>query len=168
MNSVGVETNGANEQLHWNLGGVETFLSSKMPWMLGIESGCLNLNVLGLDSYEIFDTSNTWIDLHYCQGCISSPSLFNLYAEYFMRKAGLDEAQAGIKIVGRNINNLRYADDTALMAESEEELKSLALTTVLALTGIICFILTCNNLEAGLVESVRCSVVSNSLWPHGP
>ena len=58
-----------------------------------------------------------------CQGCILSPCLFNLYAEYIMRNAGLDEAQAGIKITGRNINNLRYADDT-LMAESEEELKS--------------------------------------------
>ena len=59
------------------------------------------------------------------QGCILSPWLFNLYAEYFMRNAGLEEAQAGIKIAGRNINNLRYADDTTLMAESEEELKSL-------------------------------------------
>jgi hypothetical protein len=58
-----------------------------------------------------------------CQGCILSPCLFNLYAEYIMRNAGLDEAQAGIKIAGRNINNLRYADDTTLMAESEEELK---------------------------------------------
>ena len=54
-----------------------------------------------------------------------SPSLFNLYAEYIMRNAGLEEAQAGIKIAGRNINNLRYADDITLMAESEEELKSL-------------------------------------------
>ena len=60
-----------------------------------------------------------------CQGCIFSPCLFNLYAGYIMRNARLDEAQAGIKIVGRNINNLRYADDTTLMAESEEELKSL-------------------------------------------
>ena len=60
-----------------------------------------------------------------CQGCILSPWLFNLHAEYIMRNAGLDEAQAGIKIAGRNINNLRYADDTTLMAESEEELKSL-------------------------------------------
>ena len=59
------------------------------------------------------------------QGCILSPCLFNLYAEYIMRNTGLDEAQAGIKIAGRNINNLRYADDTTLMAESEEELKSL-------------------------------------------
>ena len=59
------------------------------------------------------------------QGCILSPCLFNLYAEYIMRNAGLEEAQAGIKIAGRNINNLRYADDTTLMAESEEELKSL-------------------------------------------
>ena len=66
-----------------------------------------------------------------CQGCILSPCLFNFYAEYLMRNAGLDEAQAGIKITGRNINNLQYADDTThaddttLMAESEEELKSL-------------------------------------------
>ena len=59
------------------------------------------------------------------QGCILSPYLFNLYAEYIMRNSGLEEAQAGIKIAGRNINNLRYADDTTLMAESEEELKSL-------------------------------------------
>ena len=59
------------------------------------------------------------------QGCILSPCLFNLYAEYIKRNAGLDEAQAGIKIAGRNINNLRYADDTTIMAESEEELKSL-------------------------------------------
>jgi len=60
-----------------------------------------------------------------CQGCMLSPCLFNLYAEYIMRNAGLEEAQAGIKMAGRNINNLRYADDTTRMAESEEELKSL-------------------------------------------
>ena len=60
-----------------------------------------------------------------CQSCILSPCLFNLYAEYVMRNAGLDEAQAGLKIAGRNINNLRYADNTTLMAKSEEELKSL-------------------------------------------
>ena len=59
------------------------------------------------------------------QGCILSPCLFNLYAEYIMRSAGLEETQAGIKIAGRNINNLRHADDTTLMAESEKELKSL-------------------------------------------
>ena len=59
------------------------------------------------------------------QGCILSPCLFNLNAKYFMRNAGLEEAQAGIKIARRNINNLRYADDTTLMAENEEELKSL-------------------------------------------
>ena len=61
------------------------------------------------------------------QGCILSPCLFNFYAEYILRNAGLDEAQAGIKIAGRNINNLRYADDTTLMAENEEELKSLVM-----------------------------------------
>ena len=60
-----------------------------------------------------------------CQGCILSPCLFNLYVEYMMRNAGLEEAHAGIKINGRNISNLRYADDTTLMVESEEELKSL-------------------------------------------
>ena len=59
------------------------------------------------------------------QGCILSPCLFNFYAEYIMRKAGLQEAQAGIKIAERNINDLRYADDTTLVAESEEKLKSL-------------------------------------------
>ena len=59
------------------------------------------------------------------QGCILSPCLINLYAEYIIRNAGLDEAQAGIKIAGRKISNLRYADDNTLMAESEEELKSL-------------------------------------------
>ena len=60
-----------------------------------------------------------------CQGCILSPCSFNLYAESIMRNAGLEETQAGIKIAGRNLNNLRYANDTTLMAESEEELKSL-------------------------------------------
>ena len=60
-----------------------------------------------------------------CQGYIVSPCLFNFYAEYIMRNAGLEETQAGIKIARRNINNLRYADDTILMAESEEELKSI-------------------------------------------
>ena len=59
------------------------------------------------------------------QGCISSPCLFNFYAEYIMRNPGLEETQAGIKIAGRNLNNLRYADDSSLMSESEEELKSL-------------------------------------------
>ena len=59
-----------------------------------------------------------------CQGCVLSPCLFNLYAEYIMRNAGLEEAQVGIMIAGRNISNLRYADDTTLMAESEEEVKA--------------------------------------------
>ena len=64
------------------------------------------------------------------QGCILSPCLFNLYVDYTMRNARLEEAQARIKITGRNINNIRYADDTTLMAESEEELKSLLMKTV--------------------------------------
>ena len=62
-----------------------------------------------------------------CQGCVLSPCLFNLHAQYMMRNAGLDEAQARIKVAGRNINNLRYADDTTLMAESKEKLQSLLL-----------------------------------------
>ena len=65
------------------------------------------------------------LEKKYDQGCILSPCLFNLYAEYIMGNAGLDEAQTEIKIAGRNINNLRYADDTKIMAESEEELKIL-------------------------------------------
>ena len=70
-------------------------------------------------------TDRFQIEKGVCQGCILSPCLFNFYAEYIMRNAGLEETQAGIKIAGRNIINLRYADDTTLMAESEEELKSL-------------------------------------------
>ena len=71
---------------------------------------------------RIWHTTADWFQIH--QGCMLSPCLFNLYAEYITRKAGLDEAQAAIKIAGRNINNLRYADDTTLLAESEE-LKSI-------------------------------------------
>jgi len=71
-----------------------------------------------------------------CQGYILSSCLFNLYAEYIMRNAGLDEAQAGIKIAGRNITNLKYADDTTLVAESEEELKSLLMNNLLGLERI--------------------------------
>ena len=72
------------------------------------------------------DGTTDWFQIRkgVCQGCILSPCLFNLYAEYIMRN-GLEEAQAGIQIAGRNINNLRYADDTTLMAESEEDLNSL-------------------------------------------
>ena len=69
------------------------------------------------------DWFQTGVGVH--QGCILSPCIFNLHAECIMRNAGLDEAQAGIKIAGRNINNLRYADDTTFMSESEEELRSL-------------------------------------------
>ena len=74
------------------------------------------------------DMATDWFQIGkgvYCQGCILSPCLFNLYAEYIMRNARLDKVQAGIKVAGRNINNLKYADDTTLMAETEEELKSL-------------------------------------------
>ena len=85
---------------------------------------------LGLDQEATVRTGHgttDWFQIGkgVCQGCILSSCLFNLYAEYIMRNAGLKEAQAGIKIAQRNINNLRYADDTTLMAESEKELKSL-------------------------------------------
>ena len=71
--------------------------------------------------------TTVWLQIRkgVCEGCILSPCLFNLYAEYIMQNAGLNEAQAGIKISGRNSNNLRYANDTTLMVESEEELKNL-------------------------------------------
>ena len=74
---------------------------------------------------ELDMESTGWFQIgkRVCKGCILSPGLFNLYAEYIMQNAGLDEAQAGIKIAGRNNNNLRYADDITLMAESKEELK---------------------------------------------
>ena len=101
------------------------------------------LQETGIPDHHIFHLRNLYVDQEarvrtghgtkdwlqigkgVCQGCILSPCLFNLYAEYIMRNARLDEAQAGIKIEVRNINNLRYADDTTLMAESEEELKNL-------------------------------------------
>ena len=94
-------------------------------------------NYLYLKSYNFSLLRHTVLESYYgttdwfqigkgvCQACILSPCLFNLYAEYIMRNAGLEEAQAGIKIAGRNINNLRYADHTTFMAESEEELQSL-------------------------------------------
>ena len=84
------------------------------------------MNIQGLYIFYIYGTTD-WFQIGkgVCQGCILSLCLFNLYAEYIMRNAGLEEAQAEIKIAKRNINNLRYADDTTLMAEVEEELKSL-------------------------------------------
>ena len=85
------------------------------------------------------------------QGCIVLPSLFNLYAEYFMRNARMDEAQAGIKIARRNITKLRYADDTTLMAESEEELKSHLMKVKE------------ESEKAGLKLNVQ---KMNSIWPH--
>ena len=86
-----------------------------------------NLNAGQEATVRTGDGTTDWFQIGkgVSQGCILSSCLFNLYAEYIMRKAGLEEAQAVIKIAGRNINHLRYADDTTLMAESEEELKSL-------------------------------------------
>ena len=86
----------------------------------------ITLKCIHMSDYNVYSKLTDWFQIGkgICQGCILSPYLFNLYAEYIMRNAGLDEAQAGIKTAVRNINNLRYADDTTLMAESEE-LKSL-------------------------------------------
>ena len=94
---------------------------------MGIHLTCLLRNLLQEATVRIGHGTTDWFQIgkgvH--QGCILSPCLFNFYAEYIMWNAGLDEAQVGVRIAGRNINNLRYADDTTLMAESEEELKSL-------------------------------------------
>ena len=96
-------------------------------WKIPQETGILDhLTCLLRNLYAGQETTvRTGHGITDCQGCILSPCLFNLYAEYIMWNAGLDEAQAGIKIAGRNINNLRYADDTTVMAESEKEQKSL-------------------------------------------
>ena len=84
---------------------------------------CVDQETIVRTGHEIMDWFQTGKGV--CQGCILSSCLFNLYAEYIMKNARLDEAQAGIKTAGRNINNLRYIDDPILMAESKEELKSL-------------------------------------------
>ena len=88
---------------------------------------CLLRNLYAGQEATEPDMEQDWFQIGkgVCEGCILSPCLFNLYAEYIMRNAGLGEAQGGVKVAGRNINNLRYADDTTLIAESEEELKSL-------------------------------------------
>ena len=90
---------------------------------------CLLINLYACQEATVRTGHETmdWFQIRkgVCQGCVLSSCLFNLYAEYIMRNAGLEEAQAGIKIAGRNINNVRYADDTILMAESEEEIKRL-------------------------------------------
>ena len=86
---------------------------------------CLLRNLYTGQEATVRHGTTDWFQKGVCQGCLLSPCLFNLYVEYIMRNTGLGETQAGIKIAGRNINNLRYADDTTLMAESEEELKSL-------------------------------------------
>ena len=101
----------------------------KVCWKLIIANTCLLRNLYAGQEAIVRTRHGTtdWFQIGkgVRQGCILSPCLFNFYAEYIMRNAGLEEAQAGIKIARRNINNLRYADDTTLMAESEEELKSL-------------------------------------------
>ena len=102
-----------------------------MVTVLGLDQGVYLLFFKFLlyfkQQLELDLEQQTWLQIGkgICQGCILSPCLFNLYAEYIIRNTGLEETQAGIKIAGRNINDLRYADDTTLMAESEEELKSL-------------------------------------------
>ena len=99
----------------------EVGLSDHLPCLLGnLHAGQEATDRTGHGTMDWFQIGK---GIH--QGCILSPCLFNLFAEYIMRNAGLDETQARIKIAGRNITNLRYADDTTLMAESEEKLKSL-------------------------------------------
>ena len=103
----------------------------KIPQEMGIPDHltCLLRNLSAGQEATVISGHGTidWFQIGkgVCQGCILSPCLFNLYADYIMKNAGLEEAQAGIKIARRNINNLRYADDTTLMAESKEELQSL-------------------------------------------
>ena len=105
------------------------------------------------------------------QGCILSPCLFNLYAEYIMRNAGLEKAQAGIKIAGRNIYNLRYADDTTLMAEGEEELKSLLMKVKeecekvgLKLSIQKTKIMASGPITSWEIDGVTVETVSDSFW----
>ena len=100
------------------------------------------------------------------QGCILSPCLFNLYAEYIMRNDGLDEAQAGIKIAGRNINNLRYADDTTLMAESEEELKGL-LMKVKEETEKVAFKLSIQKMKIMASGPITSWQIDGKQWKQG-
>ena len=110
-------------------------VSHNKPWEILKEMGipdhltCLLRNLYAGQEATVRTGHGTtdWFQIRkgVCQGCILSPCLLNLYAEYIMKNAGLEKAQAGIKIAGRNISNLRYADDTTLMAENEEKLKSL-------------------------------------------
>ena len=98
----------------------EMGIPDQLTWLLrNVYAGQETTVGTGHETIDLFQISKG-----VCQGCILSPWLFNLCAEYIMRNVGLDEAQAGIKIAGRNINNLRYAYDTTLMAESEEELRA--------------------------------------------
>ena len=111
-------------------GGEEiTFIQGKEQMGIPDHLTCLLRNLYAGQEATVRTGHGTtdWFQIgkEVCQGCILSPCLFNFYAEYIMRNAGLEGTQAGIKIAGRNINNLRYADDTTIMAESEEELKSL-------------------------------------------
>ena len=111
----------------WLCGSKQTVENSSRDWSDHLT--CLLRNLYAgqeatvRTGHETTDWFQIWKGVH--QDCILSPCLFHFYAEYIIRNTGLEEAQAGIKIAGRNINNLRYADDTTLMAESEEELKSL-------------------------------------------
>ena len=110
---------GGGDQLEKGMATHSSILARRISWTekpRGLQSTGLQRIGHGTDWFQIGKEVR--------QGCILSSCLFNLYAEYIMRNTGLEEAQAGIKISGRNINNLRYADDTTVMAESEEELRA--------------------------------------------
>ena len=131
------------KQEHSSKTSISALLTLSKPWTVWITINCGKLLEMEIPDHltcllgnlyagqettirtEHGTTDRFQIGKGVCQGCIFSPCLFNLYVEYIMQNAGLDEAQAGIKIARRNNSNLRYADDTTLMAESEEELKSL-------------------------------------------